>query len=44
MSDLLAKCDWDEGELHVYIAEWPEVVYVWVDGKAMPYGSWSTHT
>lgn len=37
MSDLLARCDWDEDELHVYIAEWPEVVYVWVDEKTMPY-------
>ena len=37
MSDLLARCDWDEDELHVYINEWPEVMYVWVDGKTMPY-------
>jgi len=37
MSDLLAECDWDEDELHVYVAEWPKVVYVWVDEKTMPY-------
>ena len=37
MSDLLAKCDWDEDELHVYLTEWPDVVYVWVDEKTMPF-------
>ena len=37
MSDLLAKCDWDEDELRVELPQWPEVVYVWVDEKTMPY-------
>ena len=37
MRDLLAKCDWDEDELHVELPQWPEVVTVWVRGKAMPY-------
>lgn len=37
MSDLLAKCEWDEDELHVELPQWPEVVYVWVDEKTMPY-------
>lgn len=31
------KCDWDEDELHVYLTEWPDVVYVWVDEKTMPF-------
>lgn len=37
MSDLLAKCDWDGDELRVELPQWPEVVNVWVSGKAMPY-------
>lgn len=37
MSDLLAKCDWNNDELRVELPQWPEVVTVWVDGKAMPY-------
>lgn len=37
MSDLLAKCDWHGDELRVELPQWPEVVTVWVDGKAMPY-------
>ena len=37
MSDLLAKCDWHGDELHVELPQWPEVVTVWVNGKAMPY-------
>ena len=37
MSDLLAKCDWYGDELRVELPQWPEVVTVWVDGKAMPY-------
>ena len=37
MSDLLAKCDWDGDELHVELPQWPEVVNVWVKGRAMPF-------
>lgn len=37
MSDLLAKCDWDGDELRVELPQWPEVMTVWVNGKAMPY-------
>lgn len=37
MSDLLAKCDWNGDELRVELPQWPEVVTVWVDGKAMPF-------
>ena len=37
MSDLLAKCDWHGDELSVELPQWPEVVTVWVNGKAMPY-------
>ena len=37
MSDLLAKCDWNGDELRVELPQWPEVVNVWVSGKAMPY-------
>lgn len=37
MSDLLAKCDWREDELRIELPQWPEVVTVWVNGKAMPY-------
>lgn len=37
MSDLLAKCDWNNDELRVELPKWPEVVTVWVNGKAMPY-------
>lgn len=37
MSDLLAKCDWNGDELRVELPQWPEVVNVWVDGKAMPF-------
>ena len=35
--DLLAKCDWHDDELRVELPQWPEVVSVWVNGKAMPY-------
>ena len=37
MSDLLAKCDWHGDELHIELPQWPEVMTVWVNGKAMPY-------
>ena len=37
MSDLLAKCDWNGDELRVELFQWPEIVTVWVNGKAMPY-------
>lgn len=37
MSDLLAKCDWDGDELRVELPQWPEVVTVWVNDKAMLY-------
>lgn len=33
----LAKCDWQDSELHVEVGVWPEVVTVWVGGRAMPY-------
>ena len=35
--DLLAKCDWHGDELRVELPQWPEVVTVWVDGKAMAF-------
>lgn len=37
MSDLLAKCDWNGDELRVELPQWPEVVTVWVNGKAEPF-------
>lgn len=37
MSDLLAKCDWNNDELRVELPQWPEAVNVWVNGRAMPY-------
>ena len=42
MSDLLAKCDWNGDELRVELPQWPEVVTVWVDGKAMPFAPVTT--
>lgn len=42
MSDLLAKCDWNGDELHVELPQRPEVVTVWVDGKAMPFAPVTT--
>lgn len=37
MSDLLAMCDWNGDELRVELPQWPEVVNVWVNGKAEPF-------
>lgn len=42
MSDLLAKCDWNGDELHVELPQWPEVMTVWVNGKAMPFAPVTT--
>lgn len=33
----LATCDWDDDELHLKLSLWPDVVTIWVDGKAMPF-------
>ena len=40
--DLLAKCDWHGDELRVELPQWPEVMTVWVNGKAMPFAPVTT--